>query len=400
MALVLPSAPRSPAPPAGGPAVLSAGFRPFFLLAALWAALAIPAWLAAYFHGWAPGGAVPALHWHAHEMVAGFGLAAVAGFLLTAIPNWTGRMPVRGRPLAALALCWIAGRLGLVFSSALGADVAALLDLAFPVALAVVVARELVAGRNWRNLPMLAAIGLLGASSALMHLEVLGVADTAALGHRLGIATLLALMALVGGRIIPSFTRNWLARARPHGPMPAPMGQLDLAALLVTVAGLAAWVAAPGTRTSSMLLVGAGLATGVRLSRWCGLATRTEPLLVVLHAGYGWLALGLLALGASGFVEGLPASVAVHALTTGAVGTMVLAVMTRASLGHTGQPLVATPATVAAFVLVTLAALLRVAAPFTPAYGVVLSMAGLAWSAAFATFAFAYAPLLLRPRPL
>ena len=383
-----------------GPVLLSAGFRPFFLLAALWAAFAIPVWLAAYFHGGAPGGALPALQWHAHEMVAGFGFAAVSGFLLTAIPNWTGRLPVRGTPLAVLVACWLAGRMGLMLSSVIGASAAALLDLAFPVALAAVVARELVAGRNWRNLPMLGALGLLGASTSLTHLESLGFAGTAALGHRLGIATLLALIALVGGRIIPSFTRNWLARARPRGRMPAPPGRADLIALLVTLAGLASWVGAPGTPLASSLLLCAGLAAGYRLSRWCGLATRTEPLLLILHVGYGWLSLGLLALGASGLVDGLPATAAVHALTAGAIGTMVLAVMTRASLGHAGQPLVASVATAAAYALVTFAALLRVAAPFLPGYGLVVSLAGLAWSAAFATFAFAYGPLLLRPRTL
>lgn len=398
MALVVLSEPRRPQAQLAMPAVLSAGFRPFFLLAALWAAFAIPAWLAAYFHGHAPGGALPAITWHAHEMIAGTGLAAVAGFLLTAIPNWTGRLPLRGTPLAVLVVLWLAGRLGLVFSGTLGAGTAAILDLAFPLALAVVVARELVAGRNWRNLPMLAALALLGASTLLTHLGALGLADTTALGHRLGIATLLALIALVGGRIIPGFTRNWLARVRPGGPMPEPMGRADLAALLVTLAGLAAWVAASGTRTSSVLLVAAGLAAAFRLARWRSLATLREPLLLVLHAGYAWLAGGLLALGASGLLETLPPSVPMHALTAGAIGTMVLGVMTRASLGHSGRPLAATPGTIAAYLLVTFGALLRVIAPFTPAYGLVLSVAGLAWSGAFLAYACAYGPLLLRSR--
>lgn len=405
MAVIPLSEPRVRRGAEAGPALLSAGFRPFFLLAGAWAALAMPAWLAAYFHGYAPSASLPALHWHAHEMVAGYGLAAVAGFLLTAIPNWTGRLPVRGLPLAALVFAWVAGRIGLLFAGSLGAGAAMLLDLAFPVALAGVVGRELVAGRNWRNLPMLAAISLLGLSSLLVHLEALGLSDTAALGHRLGVGTLLATIALVGGRIIPSFTRNWLARQPKDkdgrgAPLPAQQGRADLAALLVTVAGLLAWIAVPGTPAASVLLLAAGLAAAFRLSRWRGLAAAREPLLLVLHAGYAWLALGLLAMGASGFVAVLPPTVALHALTAGAVGTMTLAVMTRASLGHSGQALVATPATVTAYMLVTIAALLRVAAPFLPSYGIVLSLAGLAWSAAFATFVVAYTPLLLRSRTL
>src|SRR5689334_23223773 len=173
-----------------GPMFLSAGFRPFFLLAAAWAAIAVPVWLTAYVHGYAPRVGLPAQLWHAHEMVFGYGLAAVTGFLLTAIPNWTGRLPVRGTPLAALALLWIAGRIALLTSPA---PLAAIVDLAFPAAVIAVVARELIAGRNFRNLPMIAALGLLFTGSLLVHLHANDIAYTAPLGNRLGIATLLAL---------------------------------------------------------------------------------------------------------------------------------------------------------------------------------------------------------------
>ena len=186
----------------------SAGFRPFFLLASAWAAIAVPVWLAAYAHGYVLRGTLPAMFWHAHEMVFGFGMAAVAGFLLTAIPNWTGRLPVRGRPLALLAMLWLAGRIAMLVPGA------ALLDLAFSAALIVVVARELLAGRNWRNLPMLGALALLFAGNLLFHLGIYA-------GLRLGIATLCMLIALVGGRIVPSFTRNWLAKKQPRAPLPA-----------------------------------------------------------------------------------------------------------------------------------------------------------------------------------
>jgi uncharacterized protein involved in response to NO len=356
--------------------LFSAGFRPFFLLAATWAAIAMPAWLAAYVHGYTLRAELPALYWHAHEMVFGFGLATVAGFLLTAIPNWTGRLPVRGAPLAVLALLWLAGRVAMLLPGW------AAVDLAFSAALIAVVARELIAGRNWRNLPMLGALGLLFAANVLFHLQIY-------LGLRLGIATLLMLIALVGGRLVPSFTRNWLAKARPHVAAPAPESVLDRAALLITLVALAAWVADLANWPAAV----AGLALALRLSRWRGLATVREPLLFVLHLGYAWLALGLVCLGLDG------SSAALHALTVGAIGTMTLAVMTRASLGHSGRALAADGATRAIYVLITLAALLRVASAYAGTHSVVVtSLAGLAWSAAFATFAIHYGRMLVSPR--
>jgi uncharacterized protein involved in response to NO len=321
-------------------------------------------------------------------MVFGFGLAAVAGFLLTAIPNWTGRLPVRGAALGALAALWLAGRVALLVSAAIGPLAAALLDLSFIAALIAVVARELVAGRNWRNLPMLAALALLAAANALVHLHALDLAHTAEIGSRLGIATLLLLIALVGGRIVPSFTRNWLAKHRPDRRVPAPESALDRFALLIALAALAAWVFG----VAHWPLIAAGFALAARLSRWRGLATLREPLLFILHAGYAWLAFGLGLLGLD-----LSGSAALHALTVGAIGTMTLAVMTRASLGHSGRALKADAATIAIYLLVTLAALARVASPLFESHVVLVnSLAGAAWSAAFATFAVHYGRILIR----
>ena len=381
-----PAMPRQPG--YAGPAFLSGGFRPFFLFAAAWSAVAVPLWLAAYAHGFAPRGALPAQLWHAHEMIFGFGLAVVTGFLLTAIPNWTGRLPVRGGALAMLAALWLGGRIALLTADA---ATAALVDLAFPAAVIAVVARELIAGRNVRNLPMLAALGLLFTGSLLVHLHANDIAYTAALGNRLGIATLLALIALVGGRIVPSFTRNWLAKARPDVAAPASPSRFDIVCLLVTLAGLAHWVALPDHPFAFVMEIAGGVASGLRLARWRGLATVREPLLFVLHAGYAWLAAGLAFAGANGFLGWLPAGAPLHALTAGAIGTMTLAVMTRASLGHTGRALTAGAGTIAIYVLVSLGALLRVLA-LTPAMTL---LAGLAWASAFALFALLYGPLLL-----
>lgn len=377
-----------------GPAVLSAGFRPFFLLAALFAAAAVPVWLAAYTHGNAVPGVLPAMLWHAHEMIYGYGLAVVTGFLLTAIPNWTGRLPIAGVSLAALVVLWIAGRIALLASPMAAAAV----DLAYTVVLAAVVAREVVAAQRFHNLPVVGTLVFLFVGNALVHLHALDIAYTAALGNRMGIATLVALISLIGGRIVPSFTRNWLARMRPQAALPAPHDRVDTACLLVVVAALVAWVAAPDSTITGAIAIAGGVAAGVRLARWRGLATFREPLLFILHVGYAWVALGLLLIGVNVLTAVVPAGAPLHALTAGAIGTMTLAVMTRASLGHTGRTLVAGAGTVAIYVCITLAALLRVAAPLTPSPVVATSLAGLAWTTAFALFVLLYGPLLIRKK--
>lgn len=380
-----------------GPAWLSAGFRPFFLLAALWSAVAVPLWLLMFLGHLTAPILLPPATWHAHEMVYGFGAAAVAGFLLTAIPNWTGRMPLQNAPLAALIGLWAAGRMAMLVSETVGAPIAALLDLAFPLVFLAVVAREIVAGANWRNLPMLAALGLLLTGNLLVHLEALDLATTAAFGNRLGIATLIMLISLVGGRIIPSFTGNWLTRHRPDVARPDAFSRFDGAALVLSAATLALWTLDPELPLAQGLALLAGGAVLLRLSRWRGVATLEEPLLWVLHLGYAWVGIGFLLLAASGWLA-IPASSSVHALTAGAIGTMTLAVMTRASLGHTGRALTAGPRTAAIYALVSLAALMRVAAPAWPdLYQTMLYLSGIAWVAAFGLFVVCYGPALTKP---
>ncbi len=377
-----------------GPALLSAGFRPFFLASALWAAVAIPLWIAAFAGDGALPAAMPPAVWHVHEMVFGFGAATVAGFLLTAIPNWTGRLPLQGGPLAALVLLWAVGRAATFFGASIGPAAATVCDLAFPTVFVAVVAREIAAGRNWRNLPMVAALLSLLTGNALVHAQALGWAATADTGNRLGIATLLMLISLVGGRIIPSFTRNWLVKQHPGVRTPAAFNPLDSAVLAAAAAALIAWTIAPEASVTDGLCLVAGLGQCVRVARWRGLATLREPLLWILHLGYAWLGIGLLLLGMTAFVPVLPQSAALHALTVGAVGTMTLAVMTRATLGHTGRPLTAGPGTTAIYALVTLAAVARLLAPLGESHEMLLlSLAGGAWSSAFGLFALLY----LRP---
>jgi uncharacterized protein involved in response to NO len=385
--------------PTSGPILFSAGFRPFFFAAAIWAAIAVPVWLVAYTSGLMPPTAMPAIIWHPHELVYGYGAAVVAGFLLTAIPNWTGGMPLQGWPLGILVLLWLAGRVAVLISGVIGEPAATVIDLAFPVSFLTVVAREIIAGKNWRNLPMLVALSVLVIGNLLVHLETLGVSETALTGNRIGIATLLALIALVGGRIVPSFTRNWLVKFRPEIPVPASAERRDTIALVITAASVVLWAILPEAAVTGWGLIIGGVAAGWRLSRWRGAATTREPLLLILHVGYGWLAVGLVLLGLDIVVDFMPQTTALHALTVGAIGTMTLAVMTRASLGHTGRPLTAGRWTVTIFVLVFLAALLRLVSVFGGAAMIaLLHIAGCLWSVAFLIFAIAYGRVLSRPR--
>jgi uncharacterized protein involved in response to NO len=328
--------------------------------------------------------------WHAHEMLFGFVIAAIAGFLLTAIPNWTGRMPLQGAPLAVLFGMWLAGRLAVYGSGWLGAGVAAAIDLSFLALLLCVVVREILAGRNWRNLPMPVVLAGLLAANALTHAEAVGLAATGPLGQRLGIGIVVLLISLVGGRIIPSFTLNWLKK-NGRTRLPARSGALDRIALALAAVALAIWVVAPESPVGGAALVAAGVASLVRLARWRGHLTASEPLLWSLHLGFLWVPVGLLLTGLGAFLAEVPMPAGLHALTAGAMGGMTLAVMTRAILGHTGRALTADRWTTAAYVLVATAAALRVAAPFlADSYLLLLWASGLAWSAAFGIFVVHY----------
>jgi uncharacterized protein involved in response to NO len=381
-----------------GPALFQAGFRPFFLGAGLWAAMSLGLWLFFLFGYVAAPNPTDPLLWHMHEMLFGFGVAAVAGFLLTAIPNWTGRLPLQGWSLMLLWLLWAAGRAIGVVPNLSGSILGSAIDLSFLATLLAAIAREVIAGRNWRNLPMVAATALLLMANALMQAQAVGLAETAKLGMRLGLAVLLTMIALVGGRIIPSFTRNWLAK-RGDTRLPDAFGTVDRIALSVTVAGLAAWAAALPAPIVGPLLTIAGVAAAVRLARWRGTLTCGEPLLFVLHVGHGWLAIGLVMLGISELWHGLPSSSALHALTIGAIGTMTLAVMTRATLGHTGRELRAGPGTIAIYILINVAAIGRIGAGVVGGgYMPVLALAGTAWIGAFALFVLLYGSMLMRPR--
>lgn len=379
-------------------ALLSYAFRPFFLAAGLWAAAAIGLWIAVLTWGLPLPTRFDPLTWHIHEMLFGFVLAAIAGFLLTAIPNWTGRRPVSGPLLGALVSLWALARIDSLACEWIPPWLAILADIAFPLALAAVVAREIIAARNRRNMPIIAPVIVLGAANLLVDLSIEGFGTLAAYGWRAALAAILILISVIGGRIVPTFTRNWLVK-RKVAVLPAAAGTLDRGSLGVLHAALMIWVFLPQARVTGIALLAGAAINLWRLLRWRGIDTRSEPLLLILHVGYGWLVIGVAALGVATLDAAFPLNAAIHTLTVGAIGTMILAVMTRVTRGHTGNELSADGPTIVTYGLVMLAAIARISAEFALAQRetLLVASAGL-WIGAFALFALRYGPLCVRPR--
>ncbi|HIJ63131.1 MAG TPA: NnrS family protein [Rhodospirillaceae bacterium] len=376
---------------------LRAGFRPFFLFAGLFAMLHIPVWLVLITGQAALPLAFDPMLWHGHEMLFGFGTAAVAGFLLTAVPNWTGSRGVSGWPLALLAGLWLAARLAFLAGPGLTLWAAPALDLAFLPTLAAMLAGPLIRTGKSRNLVFLGLLTVLCVADGLILAAMTGMAETGRNGLALALFTLVLMIGIVGGRIIPAFTQSGLQAVgvawqghRLPGLEPAALALLGGVAIAEALA--------PGAAAGSALCLAAAVAHGLRLAGWQGWKTRRLPLLWVLHLGYLWIPLGLAAVGLAGFgLLPLPHEAALHGLTVGAIGTMTLGVMSRAALGHGGRPLVPAAATVAAYLLVWSAAWLRLSAPLADTHNL-LWASGLAWSGGFALFVLVYAPICLRPR--
>jgi len=378
-----------------GPALFSFGFRPFFLFSAIWAAVAVPIWVAALTLGDGTVGALDGRTWHIHEMLFGFVGGVVAGFLLTAVPNWTGRLPVTGRALAGLFLLWVAGRAAMLAPAHLGAA-AAVVDSAFLAVFAAVIWREILAAKNRRNLPVCLMVSVLALSNIVFHLRAVW-PETGPYSERAAVAVLIGLVALIGGRVTPSFTQNW-TRAQGLDRNPTAFNRFDQVVLALTGIGLAAWVALPETPVTGALLLLAGGGNLARLARWRGWLAGREPLVWILHAGYAWVGIGLVLLGLGRITPVLvPATAGVHGLTAGAMGVMILAMMTRATLGHTGRPRVSDTTTLTLYVVANLAALVRVAAPFfAEAASHLLSLSAALWALAFLLYAARYGPMLAR----
>lgn len=384
-----------------GPAVLSFGFRPLFLLAGIWACGAMALWIGMLAGQISLPIAFDPVAWHAHEFLWGYLGAVMGGFLLTAVPNWTGRLPIVGWPLGGLVALWIVGRVAVAISADLPPLVVALCDLSFQTVLALALLREIVAGKNWRNLKVVGLLGLFIAMNAVFHWQAAqGENPADGIATRGGVAVAVMLIALIGGRVVPSFTRNWLAK-RPEGSLPAPLGRVDFDTLGVTAVALVGWVALPEASATGAACLIAGVANLWRLSRWSWWRTRAEPLLWVLHVGFLFVPIGFLLVGGAALWPTIvPRTAVLHAWLAGAIGIMTLAMMTRATLGHTGRPLISDRATTAVFLLMLTAVMARVAAGFLPGQAELLDLAGAAWVLAFGGFTASYAPLFLLPRKI
>ena len=375
-----------------GPMLFSYGFRPFFLLGSIYAGLAILVWLPVFMGELKLISAFIPRDWHIHEMLFGFLPAVVTGFLFTAIPNWTGRLPLRGWPLMFLVALWITGRAFVTFSAETGWLAAMLVDCSFLLLIAAAAAREIIAGKKWSNLSIVVLILVLLAGNVAFHLEA-HFKGAAEYSIRVGIGVVVLLISLIGGRIIPSFTRNWLVKQTP-GRLPVPFARFDMLCVAAGAIALVCWIASPAAISTGYVLAAAGVLHLARLARWAGYRTGRERLLLILHIGYAFVPIGFLLNACSAFGI-VPSGAGIHAWMGGAAGIMTLAVMSRASLGHTGQQLTASTATQGVYASIIVAALARICAVLELAHSVpLLHVAAFAWAAAFLGFALSYGPRL------
>jgi len=380
-------------------ALFDYGFRPLFLACGLFGMLAIPAWLWIHLAGeaiWAP---LPSMLWHAHEMIFGFMVAAIAGFLLTAIPSWTGARGFAGRPLVTLTLIWLSGRAALLLGPGDYWWLALVAELAFLPALAFLLAPPILRERN-RNLAMLGVLAALWVADAAFLYAITAVdIELANRSLRVALDIVLLLITIIGGRIVPAFTGNALRGASvPVSLHSWPWLERSLIGLMLLNVVASAFY--PEASLSGVVAALAAMLHAVRLAGWRSLRIRGNPILWVLHVAYAWLPLAF-ALKAVALLTGASfAQFWLHAFGIGAVATMILAVMSRVSLGHTGRALVVARPIAGAYVMLTLSALSRVLLPHTGTIGYdwAIVIAGLLWTAAFALFVAVYGPILARPR--
>ncbi len=379
-----------------GPALFSFGFRPFFLLASIWAAVAVPLWMLALFGVGEDMAAVFTRDWHVHEMLFGYTGAVIVGYMIVAGANWTGHYPVAGRPVILLALLWIAGRAAMLASSALG-PAAAVVDTAFLVLFALAMWREQLAASNRRSLAPCVVVTLLAIADVGFHASMIA-PDLGPASERMALGLVTFLITLMGGRLVPSFTSNWMMQQKIK-LVPPPPGRFDQATVAMTGAAILLWLLLPSNLLTGATLATAGAGLFVRLLRWRGWVAARDGMVLILHLGYFWCALGLALLGASILLPAqVPFTAAVHALTAGAIGVMTLAMMTRTSRSHTGRERRADEVTLIIYALVNAAAVMRVLAPFLiPIHLELLGLSAACWSLAFALFALSYGPMLSRP---
>ena len=397
--LVLSGGSRAPAS-GGSQPLWQRGFRPFFLAVGLYGFLFVAAWTAIWRGVLGPPGWLSPPWWHGHEMHFGLVAAAIAGFLLTAAPVWTGGRALCGRPLAALFGVWVLGRLAMLAAGRLPAALVATIDVAFLPLVAGVLVRTLWRTGQRRNYAIVALVIALALANAAVHAQALGItAGSAPRALRFTSDLVVVLIVVIGGRITPGFTTNALIRLGVDARATS-RPWLDRLAIVSVALVAASDLVAPRSTASGALAAAAGLAVAARMTGWQTLQTGRDPLVWSLHAGMAWVVIGLLLVAAGDLFGCVPATAGLHALTAGAMGSMILAVMTRVSLGHTGRALVLPRGAVAIYLLVHAGAAARVAGGFAsgPGQALLLLVGGVSWAAAFGLFAAFYAPILVSPR--
>ena len=380
--------------------IFSYGFRPFFLCASVWAVVAMSIWILVLSGRLVLPTTLDPVSWHAHEFLFGYLGAVIAGFILTAVPNWTARPPITGWPLAGLFVLWLAGRLAIATSAHLPPLVFVITDLSFQLMLCTIVARELISARNWRNLIFVCLLCGQILGNAVFHWEVLlGEYAAHGTGFRIGLAASVMMIVVIGGRIVPNFTHNWLV-SRGDVVRTAPTGMIDKLAILGILLALIFWIIVPEQEITAIALLLSGALHLVRLARWSGHRSGSEPLVWVLHLGYAFIALGAISLGISTLWPSVIGGTAgLHVWMTGAIGIMTVAVMTRATLGHSGRELHAGIGTSAIYYLLVIVVLTRTAVGTLNIHPMSLHMiSGVAWLAAFIIFIVIYGPMLLSSR--
>ncbi len=395
-----------------GAIFFSGGYRPFFLAAALFSTVSMALWVAELYGYLQLETSLASVDWHRHEMLFGYTSAVMAGFLFTAVPNWTNSRPVVGRPLIAFVGLWIAGRISLLFGNVVPYNVAIVIDSAFLVILAMIIGRMIIGAKNWRNLKILLVVVVFAVANIWFHIEML-IGETGQAPVRLGFAAMLGILMIIAGRITPGFTRSWLAQQnksagpllvpKPAGRMPVSFGRYDEYLERISAVIMLGWVFVDRIALGWLPMVGVvfallGLAHFYRLWRWAGYRALRNPLLVILHIFYGFIPAGYLVLAAGMFWDdSLIIIGALHVFGIGAMGGITLAVMMRVSLGNTGRKPVADAVLNLAIAAISMSAVLRVIGAIWPQYYWTMTGSGVLWVLAFGIYCFKIGPWLFSP---